>query len=151
MDIVGTAMRGNHEIVNLVISMNHTPNSPDPFISTYPSSSVLEVGPQLSSTPDLANFLASAIMIVLNVLFIAVLRWGVSGMLAATVIAQGGVALVFAARKRVWRLVDLRSIDRAYMGRLIRYSVPLIPNKAPSPPLLPPLVNFELYGLTVTP
>ena len=77
----------------------------------------------------LANFLASAIMIVLNVLFIAVLRWGVSGMLAATVIAQGGVALVFAARKRVWRFVDLRAIDRAFMGRLIRYSVPLIPNK----------------------
>lgn len=78
---------------------------------------------------SLANFLASAVMIVLNVLFIAVFRWGVEGMLSATVIAQGGVALVFAARKRVWRYVDLSLIDRAYMGRLIRYAVPLVPNK----------------------
>ena len=78
---------------------------------------------------SLANFLASAVMIVLNVLFIAVFRWGVEGMLSATVIAQGGVALVFAVRKRVWRYVDLGLIDRAYMGRLIRYAVPLVPNK----------------------
>lgn len=78
---------------------------------------------------SLANFLASAVMIVLNVLFIAVFRWGVEGMLSATVIAQGGVALVFAVRKRVWRYVDLSLIDRAYMGRLIRYAVPLVPNK----------------------
>lgn len=78
---------------------------------------------------SLANFLASAVMIVLNVLFIAVCRWGVEGMLSATVIAQGGVALVFAVRERVWRYVDLSLIDRAYMGRLIRYAVPLVPNK----------------------
>lgn len=78
---------------------------------------------------SLANFLASAVMIVLNVLFIAVFRWGVEGMLSATVIAQGGVALVFAVHKRVWRYVDLSLIDRDYMGRLIRYAVPLVPNK----------------------
>lgn len=78
---------------------------------------------------SLANFLASAVMIVLNVLFIAVFRWGVEGMLSATIIAQGGVALVFAVRKRVWRYVDLSRVDRAYMGRLIRYAVPLVPNK----------------------
>ena len=78
---------------------------------------------------SLANFLASAVMIVLNVLLIAVFRWGVEGMLSATIIAQGGVALVFAVRKRVWRLIDLRALDRAYMSRLLRYSIPLIPNK----------------------
>lgn len=78
---------------------------------------------------SLANFLASAVMIVLNVLFIAVFRWGVEGMLSATIIAQGGVALLFALRKRVWRYVDLRHLDRAYMGRLVRYAVPLVPNK----------------------
>lgn len=77
----------------------------------------------------LANFLASAVMIVLNVAFIAVFRWGVVGMLSATVIAQGGVAALFAARRRVWRLVDLRELDRDAMASLVRYSVPLIPNK----------------------
>lgn len=77
----------------------------------------------------LANFCASAVMIILNVIFIAGLRWGVNGMLAATVIAQGGTALVFALRRRVWRLIDLRDLSRNYMKQLLKYSVPLIPNK----------------------
>lgn len=77
----------------------------------------------------LANFLASAATIGLNVLFIAVFRWGVVGMLSATVIAQGGVAVVFAALRKVWRYIDLSSLDRAYLIGLLRYSVPLIPNK----------------------
>lgn len=77
----------------------------------------------------LANFLASAATIGLNVLFIAVFRWGVVGMLSATVIAQGGVAVVFAVLRKVWRYIDLSSLDRAYLIGLLRYSVPLIPNK----------------------
>ena len=77
----------------------------------------------------LANFLASAATIGLNVLFIAVFRWGVIGMLSATVIAQGGVAIAFAALRKVWRYIDLSSLDRAYLIGLLRYSVPLIPNK----------------------
>ena len=76
-----------------------------------------------------ANFLASAATIGLNVLFIAVFRWGVVGMLSATVIAQGGVAAVFAVLRRVWRYIDLSSLDRAHLIGLLRYSVPLIPNK----------------------
>lgn len=76
-----------------------------------------------------ANFLASVAMIALNVLFIAVFRWGVVGMLSATVIAQGGVALSFAVRKRVWRYLSPGLVDWSYLGRLLRYSVPLIPNK----------------------
>lgn len=77
----------------------------------------------------LANFLASAATIGLNVLFIAVFRWGVVGMLSATVIAQGGVAVVFAVLRKVWCYIDISSLDRAYLIGLLRYSVPLIPNK----------------------
>ena len=65
-------------------------------------------------------FRASAVMIILNVIFIAGLRWGVNGMLAATVIAQGGTALVFALRRRVWRLIDLRDLSRNYMKQLLK-------------------------------
>lgn len=75
------------------------------------------------------NFIASLATIVMNVLFIAVLRWGVVGMLSATVIAQGGVAVVFMVRKRLWRYIDARSFSAAEARELIRYSVPLIPNK----------------------
>ena len=76
-----------------------------------------------------ANFAASALTILLNVVFIAVFRWGVVGMLSATVLAQGGVSVAFAAARRVWRYVDPSALDRGYMFRLLRYSVPLIPNK----------------------
>lgn len=77
----------------------------------------------------LINFLASALTIVLNVLFIAVFGWGVIGMLSATVIAQGGMSLLFALRCRVWRFIDLSGLNRDYMARLLKYSIPLIPNK----------------------
>lgn len=82
-------------------------------------------------TPSYAlmNFIASAVTIVLNVAFIAALRWGVVGMLSATVIAQGGTALAFLVRERIWRYVDPGAFDAGYAASLVRYAVPLIPNK----------------------
>ena len=82
-------------------------------------------------TPSYAlmNFIASVATIVLNVVFIAVFRWGVVGMLSATVIAQGGTALAFLVRERIWRYVDPKVFDASYAADLVRYAVPLIPNK----------------------
>lgn len=82
-------------------------------------------------TPSYAlmNFIASAVTVVLNVVFIAIFRWGVAGMLSATVIAQGGTSLAFLARERAWRYVDLSSFDAPYAARLVRYALPLVPNK----------------------
>lgn len=77
----------------------------------------------------LMNFVASAATVVLNVVFIAALRWGVTGMLSATVIAQGGVALAFLIGERAWRYVDPAAFDRAYAVALVRYAIPLVPNK----------------------
>lgn len=77
----------------------------------------------------LMSFIASAATIVLNVVFIAVFRWGVTGMLSATVLAQGGVALASLVWERAWRYLDLSSFDAAYAASMVRYAVPLIPNK----------------------
>lgn len=77
----------------------------------------------------LMNFLASAATIVMNVVFIAVLRWGVAGMLSATAIAQGGFALAFLVSKKLWRYIDVKMLDKAEVRSMVRYSVPLIPNK----------------------
>ncbi len=76
------------------------------------------------------NFAASALTIVLNVLFIAVLRWGVVvGDFSATVIAQWrccprvhGHAEALALYRPVGFLIS-------YARHLLRYSFPLIPNK----------------------
>lgn len=75
------------------------------------------------------NFVASVATIIMNVLFIAVLHWGVVGMLSATVIAQGGVAVVFMVRKRLWKYIDAKTLSFAGARDLVRYSIPLIPNK----------------------
>lgn len=77
----------------------------------------------------LMNFIASAATIVLNVVFIAVLRWGVVGMLSATAIAQGGTAILFFLAKRVWRYIAPRTASRGLARSMVRYSIPLIPNK----------------------
>ena len=82
-------------------------------------------------TPSYAlmNFIASVITICLNVVFIAAFRWGVVGMLSAAVIAQGGTALAFLVRERIWRYMDPEAFDVPYTTDLVRYAVPLIPNK----------------------
>lgn len=77
----------------------------------------------------LMSFIASFATIVMNVLFIVVFHWGVGGMLSATAIAQGVTATAFLLAKRVWIYLDLRLIDLGYVASLVRYSVPLIPNK----------------------
>lgn len=77
----------------------------------------------------LMSFIASAVTIVLNVVFIAVFHWGVVGMLSATVIAQGATATVFLVRERIWRYIDPLTFDVTYAASLVRYAVPLIPNK----------------------
>lgn len=75
------------------------------------------------------NFSAGALTIVLNVLFIAVLRLGVTGMLSAYVIAQLGSSVASFFGMRLWRDVNPRAVDRAAAVDMVRYAVPLIPNK----------------------
>lgn len=75
------------------------------------------------------NFVASLATIILNVLFIVILRWEVVGMLAATVIAQGCTAIAFIVAKRLWRFIDPRACSGVEMREMIQYSLPLIPNK----------------------
>ena len=75
------------------------------------------------------NFFASLSMIILNVLFLTAFSAGAKGMLAATVIAQGGVALVYAFKSRIWAYVDVSRFDCDVAKKLVRYSAPLIPNK----------------------
>lgn len=77
----------------------------------------------------LMNFFASVATIILNVIFIAVFRWGVVGMLSASAIAQAGVALIFLVWKRLWQYIDAAAFSGDKVRELVHYSMPLIPNK----------------------
>lgn len=75
------------------------------------------------------NFTSSVATIVLNIFFIAVLRLGVAGMLGASIIAQGGSALLFLLKKRAWRYLDIDQFCVPLASSMVKYSIPLIPNK----------------------
>lgn len=66
--------------------------------------------------------------VVLNIIFIVILRWGAYGMLLATL--SGGIICFFFLffRLRIYRYIKLRFWDISLLKRILKYSVPLIPN-----------------------
>lgn len=75
------------------------------------------------------NFLMGAVQILLNVIFIAVLRLGLAGMLLASIIANLLVSTVFIVKIKLWNFIDFKIVDTQLMKDMIVYSLPLIPNK----------------------
>ena len=73
------------------------------------------------------GLLRTALTVVLNIIFLVVLRMGVSGYLLATVLSDtiSMVVLFFAAR--LYRFFSLKSIDRDASVSILKYALPLIP------------------------
>ena len=77
----------------------------------------------------ICNFLTSVLILILNVVFIAGLYWGVEGMLLSSIIAHVLVPLIYVFRLRLWKYFDRSAVNRPLAKEMIRYSIPLIPNK----------------------
>ena len=75
------------------------------------------------------NFISGVSNVVLNVLFIAVFKFGVRGMLYAYIISQIGISIVFIIRNGIIKQIDLTARDIRLNKEIIKYSLPLIPNK----------------------
>ena len=75
------------------------------------------------------NSLMGVMTVALNVLFIAGLRWGVSGMLLAGSLSQISVAFWAFIQLKLWRHITFRHLNRGKALEMIRYAIPLIPNK----------------------
>lgn len=76
----------------------------------------------------LYNFVTGVVTVLLNVVFIAILRWGVYGMLFSFVFAQIFVSFLTAIKIRIWKEVSFHSVKRGRVTEMLRYSVPMIPN-----------------------
>jgi O-antigen/teichoic acid export membrane protein len=76
----------------------------------------------------LMSFLGSAAAIVMNVLFVAIFQWGVTGMLSASTLSSAIVTVTFFVYKRIWKYLDFSKVSRSDVRNMVRYSVPLIPN-----------------------
>ena len=67
--------------------------------------------------------------IILNVLFIWLLKLGAYGMLSATLIANILCGLFVFFKKKIYKLVNIKDYDKKYIKKLWKYSLPLVPNQ----------------------
>lgn len=115
-----------------------------PFVAHYPHVLVIYAltftGAVVSMMQEFARavgqvkvFAVTGILIALvtvmsNVVLLFVLNMGIQGYLLSMIIAQVGGALYLALFLKVWRYIQLTSIDRKFMAQMLMYSIPLIPN-----------------------
>lgn len=82
-----------------------------------------------TSTFVVLSFMVSAITLVLNVVLIAFLHVGLKGMLISSIVAHTVVPIIFICRYQLWNLISFKGIQKQQIFSMIKYSVPLIPNK----------------------
>ena len=75
------------------------------------------------------NFFTSTLNAILNVIFIAIFHWGVKGMLSAFILAQLSISVLYIMKERIWRYIDLNTLEKDVAKSMLKYSIPLIPNK----------------------
>lgn len=75
------------------------------------------------------NFISSTIQIVLNIIFIAVFYWGIEGMLSAMIIGRVVATFVYIICLKLWQYIDLKKINIPKIKEMLKYAIPLIPNR----------------------
>lgn len=76
----------------------------------------------------LGSFIIASLIIVFNVIFITLFRWGAYGMLLANFVAHLiGSVYLFIAEKTITK-ISFKSFNRNVLKKLLKYSIPLIPN-----------------------
>ena len=76
----------------------------------------------------LDGVLRTALTILFNILLLAVFPMGVTGYVLANVLADGIAAAFVFVRAKQWHYFHLTSFSRGEAGRMLRYSVPLVPS-----------------------
>jgi len=65
--------------------------------------------------------------VLLNVLFIAVAKWGVDGMLRANILSHIITICLVVSQTKLWKQIALRCFRRKSIRELLTYSLPLVP------------------------
>lgn len=76
---------------------------------------------------SLLAFINSLVNIILNILFLAVFKIGLTGMFLSYIIASFGTGIYGLIYLKAYRLVSLK-YDKGKMKEMIKYSVPLVPS-----------------------
>lgn len=77
---------------------------------------------------SISNFILSMLTIVLNILFIVVIKLGVNGLLFATIIANIITSLFIFFKLKIYSYIKFKYISKNKLKEMITYSYPLVPN-----------------------
>ena len=75
-----------------------------------------------------ASFISAAFTIVLNVIFLVHFKWGLKGLLMATLASQFITILYLSRTICVWKYFSIKVISKEIYYSVKKYSIPLIPN-----------------------
>ena len=73
------------------------------------------------------GLLNTAIVILLNIIFLPILDLGVVGYVSSIMIADASVTVFLVLKKKLWRHYSIKLFDKETAKRMLRYSIPLIP------------------------
>lgn len=77
---------------------------------------------------SVTNFLSSALIIILNIFFIAVMKTGYMGLLFSAIISNITISIFVLAKLRIHKYINIKNINKNQMKEMIKYSCPLVPN-----------------------
>ena len=77
---------------------------------------------------SLSNFVLSILTIGLNILFIAVFKWGVYGLLYSTILSNVITSIFVLLILKVYKLIKIKYFDKKRLKTMLKYSFPLVPN-----------------------
>ena len=77
---------------------------------------------------SIGSFIVAAFTVILNVLFIVILKLGVSGMFLAIFIANMMAAIYLLLSKQTYKYISLKMFSKKLLKAMVRYAAALIPN-----------------------
>lgn len=77
----------------------------------------------------IGNFLASVIILGMNVILVAIFKMGIEAMLSSYVIGTTIGGLYIFVRCRIGQYISVKYIDKTKLKDILKYSLPLIPNE----------------------
>lgn len=78
---------------------------------------------------SISSFITAATTVALNVLFVAVLKWGAHGMFIATVCGVAINCVYLFVVLKVWKFIDVKKINVKLLKEVCKYSLPFVPNQ----------------------
>lgn len=91
---------------------------------------ILQIARGLKKTAlySFSNFILAVINILCNVLFIYALRYGAIGMLLGSLLGNIACCIVAFIGTHIIKWIDIKEISKSIIKKLLKYSIPLIPN-----------------------